>query len=108
MESLSSVLGVTEDTAKDFTAQSVSDIANRAVEFFQILERLARNGDTICRVLEAQTSAQQEVTKVLRLILPHIKTYFAEQAAQKQALEGKSIPELTSYLTCKASLPISP
>ena len=99
MESLSSVLGVTEDTAKDFTAQSASDIANRSFELFQKLERLARDGDTICQVLEAQTSAQQEVTKVLRLILPHIKAYFAKHAAQRQALEGKLMPELTFYFT---------
>ena len=99
MESLSSVLGVTEGAARESTAQSASDIANRSVELFQILERLARDGDTICRVLEAQTSAQQEVTKVLRLILPHIKAYFAEHAAQKQAMEGKLMPELTFYFT---------
>ena len=100
MKSLGSLLGVSESTARTFTAQSACDIANRSIEFFQLLERLARDGDSICRALEAQAAAQQEVTTLLRLILPHIKAYFAEQEAQEQALEGLFI-YMISYFTVR-------
>ena len=100
VKSLGSLLGVSETTARTFTAQSACDIANRSIEFFQLLERLARDGDSICRALEAQAAAQQEVTTLLRLILPHIKAYFAEQEAQEQALEGLFI-SMISYFTVR-------
>ena len=88
MKSLGSLLGVNEITARSFTVQSACDIANRSVEFFQLLERLARDGDAICQALENQAAVQQQLTTTLRLILPHIKAYFAEQQAHKQVLEG--------------------
>ena len=88
MKSLGSLLGVNEITARTFTAQSACDIASRSVEFFQLLERLARDGDAICQALENQAVAQKKLTMTLRLILPHIKAYFAEQQADKQVLEG--------------------
>lgn len=88
---LGSLLGVNEITARTFTAQSACDIASRSVEFVQLLKCLARDGDAICEALENPAIAQQELTTTLRLILPHIKAYFAEQQADKQVLEGTFI-----------------
>lgn len=86
VKALGSLLGVSESTARTFTAQSARDIASRSVEFLHVLERLARDGDAICEALETQATAQQEVTTLLRLILPHIKAYFAGQKVE--VLEG--------------------
>ena len=61
---------------------------------------MPRDGDSIYWALEAQAAAQQEVTTLLRLILPHIKAYFAEQEAQEQAPEGLFI-YMISYFTVR-------
>ena len=94
-ESLISVLGISEETVGDFTAHTASDIADRSVELYQILERLAKDGDTICQVLEAQTLAQgdnssgRNSVRLLKTILPHIRAFFSGRVGQGLVQDGE-------------------
>ena len=94
-EALISVLGISEETADNFTVQTASDIANRSVELYQILEQLAKDGDIICQALEAQTQAQGNINsgrnsvRLLKTILPHIRAYIAGRVGQSLVQDGE-------------------
>ena len=94
-EALISVLGISEETAANFTVQTASDIANRSVELYQILEQLAKDGDIICQALEAQTQAQGNINsgrnsvRLLKTILPHIRAYIAGRVGQSLVQDGE-------------------
>lgn len=59
------------------------------------MERLARDGDTICQALEAQTLAQGDISsgrnsvRLLKIILPHIKAYFTGRVGQGLVQDGE-------------------
>ena len=94
-DSLLTVLGLSEETAQDFTVQTASDIADRSVELCQILERLAKDGDAICQALESRTIAQGDISggqssvRLLKTILPHIKMYYAGRVGQGVVQDGE-------------------
>ena len=112
-EALISVLGISEETAEEFTAQTASDIADRSAELYQILERLARDGDAICQALEAQTLAQGDISsgrnsvRLLKIILPHIKAYFTGRVGQGLLQDGEvsSTESIPASNGSTASLP---